>query len=271
MLTIKNYKTMKEARADALYIPSFQTSGNDKLKDYFNEETGIFYKYAQFNTIARRCCPFASAGCLNVCYACAGRHVMEVVKQARERAYNDSLRDDFAAGMIYTIETELSSRRYAGAHMIIRIHESGDFYSAEYLNKWFEVFRHFENDSRVTFCFYTKSFKFFLDASDDDLNMLCRCLEKNVCAISFSLDDTTTPEQIARAVKLRERLPLANIYYCTENVDAIKHDNVCDCADCAKCGHCTKTEGKTTVVKIHSATEKQLAKYRRDSRKGKAA
>lgn len=84
---------------------------------------------------------------------------------------------------------------------------------------------------------------------------------------SLSLDDTTTAEQIALAMEVKKQFPLANIYFCTDDVNSVKHDNECDCANCAKCGHCTHATGKTTVVKVHSVTEKQLKKYQSKKRK----
>lgn len=269
MLTVnkRSFKTFKEARENKLYCTSFILNGNNKLLDYDDQENGISYRYAQFNTRARIDCPYASKGCLNVCYACTGNHNFPSVKKSRERSYNDSLKDNFADMIIFTIEVELQSGRYKDKHMIVRIHESGDFYSFEYLLKWIKVFEHFENDSRITFCFYTKSFKFFLELDEESKAIVNRCLENNVIAMSLSIDDTTTFEQLARATKIKKLFPLVNVYYCTENIEAIEHDNKCDCENCAKCGTCTKTSGKVTVVKIHSASEKQLVKYRKASRK----
>lgn len=173
---MKNGLSMAEKRANELYCDAFQTYGNDKLKDYYNEETGIFYKYAQFNTIAGFCCPYASAGCMIACYAKGGLHKMPSVKQSREKSYKASLDVRFAEKMVYTIEVELTSRRYNGNVMIIRIHESGDFYSLEYLKKWVKIFSAF-NDGRVNFCFYTKSFRYFLQLSEEEKEIIRRGME----------------------------------------------------------------------------------------------
>ena len=259
--------SMKEKRENALYENAFQLHGNGKLLDYFDETARTWYKYAQFNTIAGICCPYASAGCAIACYAKTGLHHMATVKAAREESYKASLQVNFSEKMIYTIEVELTSRRYAGNVMIVRVHESGDFYSLEYLKKWVKIFRHFMESKSVTFCFYTKSFEYFLKLSEAEKTVIRRCMETGVIAMSLSLDDTTTKEQLARAMKLKEIFPLVNIYYCTSDVNSVKHDNLCDCADCARCGNCTHATGKTTAVKIHSVTEKQLARYESKKRK----
>ena len=64
----------------------------------------------------------------------------------------------------------------------------------------------------------------------------------------------------------KKLIPEANTYYCTEHVDDVEHDNVCDCANCAKCGTCNKGTGKRTVVKIHSASNADMDVYRANRR-----
>lgn len=257
--------TMSEKRNNEMYCDAFQLYGNDKLLDFYDEAAGIWYKYAQFNTIPGVCCPFASVGCAIACYAKGGLHKMPTVKASREKSYKASLDVRFAEKMVYTIEVELTSRRYNGNVMLIRVHESGDFYSLEYLKKWVKIFSAFQ-DGRVNFCFYTKSFKYFLELTEAEKNVIRAGQAAGTIAFSLSLDDTTTKEQIALAMEVKKQFPLANIYYCTDNVDAVKHDNVCDCADCARCGNCTHATGKTTVVKIHTVTTAQLKKYQQKKR-----
>ena len=134
------------------------------------------------------------------------------------------------------------------------------------LKKWVKIFKHFVADARITFCFYTKSFEYFLELTKAEKAIINQGLKNGTIALSLSLDDTTTIKQIALAMKCKEQFPLANIYYCAENPDEIEHNNKCDCADCAKCGTCTKTNGTVTVVKIHSVTEAQKKKYNKNRR-----
>ena len=260
-------ETLKARRENAKYIKPFVCKGNTKLKDYDNPETGDKIRYAQFSTRALYDCPFESIGCSIVCYATKGLHNFPSVKENRKHAKLASENADFSENMIYTIETEFKSARYANNHMMLRLHESGDFYSIEYLEKWINVFSYFLNnrENKFTACFYTKSFEYFLLLDDEKADIVNKCLDENIVAMSFSLDDTTSKEQMARLAKCMKRFPKANIYYCTENVDSVKHDSVCDCADCAKCAKCTKTDGKTNVVKIHSANEKEMARYRKQA------
>ena len=252
--------TMKEKRASALYTSALILHGNGKLLDYV-DENGNAFKYAQVNTRAIIDCPFRSAGCEIVCYATKGNHVFPDVKASRERSYNETRRTDFADAMIYTIETEKDSKRYSNATMLIRIHESGDFYSVQYLKKWVKIWAHFDGNNTINFIFYTKSFVFFTMLSEQEKDVIRKGQQDGRIAISASLDDTTTQEQIEAYLCMKKDFPLTNTYYCTENVKTVTYDNLCDCANCAKCGTCNKATGKRTVVAIHSASNDDMKEY----------
>ena len=261
--------TLKDLRNDSKYVNALVLKGNTKLLDYDDNENNDFIRYAQFSTRALKDCPFKSAGCTIACYATKGLHNFPSVKENRKAAKLASENPNFAENMIFTIETEFKSARYAGKHMMLRLHESGDFYSVEYLEKWIDVFTHFlkNRENHFTTCFYTKSFEYFLSIDDSKAAVINECLDNNIVAMSFSIDDTTSTEQIARLAKCMMRFPKANIYYCTENVESVKRDSECDCANCAKCAKCTKTSGKTVAVKIHSVNEKELAQYHKNAMK----
>lgn len=267
MTRAKKKRTLKALRSAPLYTSALLKHGNGKLIDYEDVINGVVYKYAQVNTRAIDDCPFRSAGCEKVCYATKGNHNMPSVKTSRERSYKETKRDDFARAMIYTINVEKRSKRYNNAVMVVRIHESGDFYSVQYLRKWLQVWKYFKNNGGVIFVFYTKSFRFFNMLTKAEKKALRKLQQIGRVAISASLDDTTTTEQLKAYWEMKKALPLTNMYYCTENVEKVKHDNVCDCANCAKCGICNKATGKDTVVKIHSASKNDMKKYRENIRK----
>ena len=264
-ITTKEIKrvTLKARRANKLYTKSLIKHGNGKLKDYDDVINDVLYRYAQFNLRALLDCPFRSAGCEAVCYATKGNHNFPTVKKSRENAYNVSKSDNFHKMMIYTIRTELNySKRYKNNVMILRIHESGDFYSLQYLRKWLKVWKYFINNNNIVFVFYTKSFSFFNMLTEEEKKTIRKLQKKGRVAISASLDDTTNLRQKTEYLKMIANYPLTNTYYCTEDITAVKHDNECDCKDCAKCGICNSAKGKKTVVKIHSASNNDLEKYR---------
>ena len=139
--------------------------------------------------------------------------------------------------------------------MILRLHESGDFYNAEYLNKWIDVFNYFgfRSSKDVIFCFYTKCFEYLLNLDYERREAFDELTRRGVVSCSLSLDKSTTPEQIARAMKVKAMFPAVNVYFAIpENeIETITHDSVCDCADCAKCGKCVHANGKTIACAIH--------------------
>lgn len=255
--------TLKEQRANKMYCKSLLLHGNGKLLDYIDDD-GNKFMYAQYNTRAILDCPFRSAGCEAVCYATKGNHIFPDVIESRIKSYNETRRADFSESIIYTINVEKQSKRYNGNMMLVRIHESGDFYSLQYLRKWVKIWSAFNKDSGVNFIFYTKAFKFFNMLTDAEKDIIRQGMKDGFIAISASLDDTTTPEQIKEYLKMQANYPLLNVYYCTEKVESIQHDNICDCENCAKCGTCNKATGKRTVVKIHSASAEDMKVYRKN-------
>jgi hypothetical protein len=94
-------------------------------------------------------CPYALT-CVKGCYAKKGAYIWSNVKPAFERRYQASLKDDFVPVMCEAI---IKSRaRY------VRIHDSGDFYSPAYLEKWLQIMK---LNPDVRFYAYTKSVPFF--------------------------------------------------------------------------------------------------------------
>lgn len=94
-------------------------------------------------------CPYAK-DCIANCYARQGAYTWSNVKQAYETRLTVSLQDDF----VQVMDKEIKKKK-AGA---IRIHDSGDFYSVEYLDKWIAII---ELNPTVQFYAYTKSIPFF--------------------------------------------------------------------------------------------------------------
>lgn len=252
-----------------LFTKSLIPHGNGKLLDYDNPETGESIRYAQFNTRAVLDCPFRSKGCESVCYATKGNHMFPSVKNSRNASYDESKRKDFPERMTYTIRYHMNTKRFKNSVMLIRIHESGDFYSVQYLRKWIEIWKSFRNEpEKVRFVFYTKSFPFFLKLTEAEKEIIREGMKAGQIAVNLSMDDTTTQEQRIAYLNMLKDFPLCNTYYCTEDVDTVEHDNVCDCANCAKCGTCNKGTGKKTVVKIHSASKADMDEYRKNIRSG---
>jgi hypothetical protein len=90
-------------------------------------------------------CPFADK-CVKYCYAQKGAYIWSNVSPAFEKRYEATLREDFVEIMSKEVRKKRAN--------FVRVHDSGDFYSPEYLRKWFDIAR--ENPS-VNFYAYTNS------------------------------------------------------------------------------------------------------------------
>jgi hypothetical protein len=106
-------------------------------------------KIFNFGIPAKLTCK-AALECKKYCYAAKGFYLWPNVKEAQNRRYKATKKDNFCIEMIKDIiESEASH---------VRIHDSGDFYSREYLNKWFTII---EALPHVTFYAYTKMIPLF--------------------------------------------------------------------------------------------------------------
>jgi hypothetical protein len=94
-------------------------------------------------------CPNAGV-CAQLCYARSGTYNFSNVKAAHTR--NLELTLDDLQGWKTAIIEELKLKRYQGGKSV-RVHDSGDFYSAEYFQAWLEIAA---SSPHVFFYAYTK-------------------------------------------------------------------------------------------------------------------
>lgn len=119
--------------------PDYRLSdGNTKLK-----KDGIW----SWNLIPILHCPMAGA-CKSYCYATVGQQAFRSGVLRRARAFLATQQADFVPRMIQEVARAVKKGAKA-----IRIHDSGDFYSLEYLLNWFLIARAFPG---VKFYAYTK-------------------------------------------------------------------------------------------------------------------
>lgn len=130
-----NSKLQKTSGSDG----SWRVLGYGIPADYSFERDGV-----KHNT-----CPGALA-CRAVCYAKQGSYAWTNVKAARKHNLDAYLadRDAFIAGAVADL-TRFSSR-----YNVVRVHDSGDFFSQAYLDAWFTIARAFPG---IRFYCYTKS------------------------------------------------------------------------------------------------------------------
>jgi hypothetical protein len=128
-----NTKLQKTAKEFNVRIFNFSIpAGNDKL-------TG------------KITCPFAGS-CLKLCYAKRGMYRFGNVERALSKRYQASKEENF----VELISNELSKVK-KDKQTYVRIHDSGDFYSPSYFQKWLTIAK---NNPSVRFYAYTKSHSF---------------------------------------------------------------------------------------------------------------
>lgn len=126
MFLVRNSKIKKSAKRTFNFgIPAYQSA------------TGL------------KTCPNAGA-CAKGCYALAGAYRFSNVAQAFERRLAATQSDDFIDAMLKDIDKQKAER--------IRIHDSGDFYSEDYLDRWLIIMR---SRPQVEFYAYTKMVSLF--------------------------------------------------------------------------------------------------------------
>lgn len=122
------------------------SNNNSKLKKSGISSFGIpaYKSVSGFFT-----CPGANE-CITPCYARHGAYIWSNVSLAYEKRLSLTLSKDF----IPVISSELKNRKIK----ILRIHDSGDYYSKKYLEKWLSIIRMFPE---ITFYSYTKIIPLF--------------------------------------------------------------------------------------------------------------
>lgn len=127
---------------------------NSKLKST-SKEMGLrvfnFGIPAYKSATGKLTCPFADK-CVKYCYAQKGAYIWGNVKPAFERRYEATKQDNFVEMMVEELVKKKAD--------YLRIHDSGDYYSNEYIYKWFAIANALPD---VRFYSYTKSIPLFLD------------------------------------------------------------------------------------------------------------
>lgn len=104
-------------------------------------------------------CPMAgTCGKTGGCYAMQGAYIWTPVKAAYEYRLEMSFKPDFAHAVALELEPKAKTALRVNKMLVIRIHDSGDFYNAEYLDKWLEVINKYPN---IKFYAYTKMLPLF--------------------------------------------------------------------------------------------------------------
>lgn len=93
-------------------------------------------------------CVGATAICLFLCYAMRHHYCRSNVKKSLQKSFELAVRKDFASLMTAWVRSMFAR--------IVRVHASGEFFSAEYVQQWISVV---EANPKVTFFAYTRSWR----------------------------------------------------------------------------------------------------------------
>jgi hypothetical protein len=125
---------------------------NSKLKKT-SKELGVrvfnFGIPAYKSASGKLTCPFAK-DCVKYCYAQKGAYIWGNVSPAFESRYEATKLDTFVDLMTQEVRRKKVD--------FLRIHDSGDYYSPTYLEKWLQIAR---NNPQTKFYSYTKSVPLF--------------------------------------------------------------------------------------------------------------
>lgn len=98
-------------------------------------------------------CPNA-LNCVSGCYARAGAYLWSNVADAYESRLSLTRTKGFEQVMVYHIDKLL--KKHKTGIILIRVHDSGDFYSPDYQKAWYDIAKVYQNEPRVQFYAYTK-------------------------------------------------------------------------------------------------------------------
>ena len=130
------------------------TDGNGKM--IYTGRANHCHIYT-FSIPAKKTCPFAGE-CKAFCFASSGNYTCPDPVACYARNFEASKRHDFPQIMIAQIKEAVRLDAKRGKQVVVRIHDTGDFYSRAYLVKWIQIA---SACPEVLFYGYTKSHPLF--------------------------------------------------------------------------------------------------------------
>jgi len=107
-----------------------QNSKIKKTSKYFGVRLFNWTLPAYKSKSGKIICPMAG-DCVKFCYARKGAYIWSNVNKAHEDRYEFSKTEGFVEAMIKEIKRKKAD--------YIRVHDSGDYYSPKYMDKWFQI------------------------------------------------------------------------------------------------------------------------------------
>jgi hypothetical protein len=135
------------------------TQNGKMKKSSQNGITVVNWTIPAFQSVSGlKTCPNAGL-CAVGCYARSGTYRFSNVARAHEEKLKLTQNDAFIQLMIAEINQWLAKKSVSS--LKVRIHDAGDFYSMEYMQRWQAIMSHFETNPLVSFYAYSKQVKMF--------------------------------------------------------------------------------------------------------------
>lgn len=181
---------------------------------------------AIWNLPAIKTCIGSTEECRKKCYACKSERLYPNVLPSRLSNKIEADSSEFINNMIFTIQKASKRKGFTG---LFRIHESGDFYSQEYLDSWKTIAKSFPN---IKFLAFTKSWQLDLNANKPN----------NLNIVYSTFPDT---------VVFKEGMPIAKALKTVNPADLNDSTFLCpgSCKDCNLCWNLAKHE--TVYFEFH--------------------
>lgn len=202
-------------------------------------------------------CPYATEMCKKRCFA-KKNETFKSVRFSREKNFEETKKDSFVKDMIDHLEYHLSRPKAKDKKIFVRIHTSGDFYSYEYFNKWYEVATHFKGNEKILFQAYTKSIDYvywwitgegtLADYEVTDSEVEDALEELNIHLVYSIWKDTEQCD-----IDLAENLGLQTFTALPkEEIDlAVKEGSFLCNGDCGNCKECYTGDSLEIVIPYH--------------------
>jgi len=137
---------------------------NSKMSKTSNELRTVY----NFTLPAVQTCPSAGT-CKKNCFATKGAYSWPMVQNKHNQNWFATKEPNFVELMTKEIQVKAKTAKRQNKQLVIRIHDAGDFYSLEYLLKWFHIVLQFPE---VQFYCYTKSVSLFKRLNRTPVNLL---------------------------------------------------------------------------------------------------
>lgn len=217
------------------------SQGNKKLQS--NKEV----TFLVWNINAVSTCPQATELCKKFCYAKKIERVYTNTRLRNEINTEATKKESFVNDMIEFLTLQLKKRSNKGKQLVYRIHESGDFYNREYMEKWINIANYFKDSNGIIFQAYTKSLRYLVEIMEDK----GIGLDGINIHFTYSIWQDTKKEDISKAKELN----LQTYEAFNKEIISQKVENEgyfeCECINCGKCLECYKDVYKKIAIKIH--------------------